>query len=380
MPGRPLHPPVWWAATFEFDRSEELIEAARAATRRFETGTPAEPIYTRWDNPTVRAVEEAVAALENGEDALAFASGMAAISTALLAFLRQGDHVLALSTLYGGTVELLTDVLPRWGIQVTCVDPDDLTPDRIRETRPQVVYVESPTNPTLRVLPLRPIAEAAHQVGALAVIDNTFATPVLQQPLMFGFDLVIHSATKALGGHHDVMGGFVVGLRHWLRPIWDMRKLLGGVMDPMVAFMVYRGLKTLTFRVLHQCETALQVARFLADHPRVRQVFYPGLPTHPDHAVARAQMRAFGTMVSFVYDGDIAATQALIDRLTVFHRAASLGGVDSLVTQPVTTSHLHVDDTLRQRLGIGPNLVRLSIGIEPAETLIADLRQALEAS
>jgi cystathionine gamma-synthase len=380
MPGRPLHPPVWWAATFEFDRSEELIEAARAATRRFETGTPAEPIYTRWDNPTVRAVEEAVAALENGEDALAFASGMAAISTALLAFLRQGDHVLALSTLYGGTVELLTDVLPRWGIRVTCVDPDDLTPDRIRETRPQVVYVESPTNPTLRVLPLRPIAEAAHQVGALAVIDNTFATPVLQQPLMFGFDLVIHSATKALGGHHDVMGGFVVGLRHWLRPIWDMRKLLGGVMDPMVAFMVYRGLKTLTLRVLHQCETALQVARFLADHPRVRQVFYPGLPTHPDHAVARAQMRAFGTMVSFVYDGDIAATQDLIDRLTVFHRAASLGGVDSLVTQPVTTSHLHVDDTLRQRLGIGPNLVRLSIGIEPAETLIADLRQALEAS
>ncbi len=377
MGNHPINPPIVWSATFSFDRSDELVESARRASDRFVRGEDAPSLYTRWDNPTVRTVERAVAALENCDESLAFASGMAAISTTCLALLKPGATVVALRALYGGTIEFFETVLRTWGVRIVYVYPDTPITEVVRAERPQLVYIESPTNPTLRVYPLREVAEAAHAVGAVAVIDNTFATPVLQQPLMFGFDLVIHSATKALCGHHDAMGGFVVGSRHWLLPIWQMRKRLGGCMDPMAAYMIHRGIRTLPLRVMHQSATALEVARFLATHPRVERVDYPGLPEHPDHAIAAEQMRAFGTMISFAYRGTYEETMAMIDRLRVFRRAASLGGVDSLVTQPATTSHLHVDPEIRTRLGIGPNLVRLSIGLEPAEDLIADLEQAM---
>ena len=376
---QPINPPIYWSSIFEFETSQELIDAARTARHRFSgEGEPA-PLYTRWDNPTVRYVEDQLAYYEGTEDALAFGSGMAAISSAVLAFLEPGDTVLTIEALYGGTMEFFRKLLPRWGFRVAFFDPfeDDLEAT-FEAVKPRLVYVESPTNPTLMILPLKRITAVAKTVSAIAVIDNTFATPVLQNPVEYGFDLVLHSATKALCGHHDVMGGFVAGPRHLLEKVWDMRKLLGGIMDPVAAYMMYRGMATLELRVVAQSVNAMKIAEFLKEHPAVEKVHYPGLPDDPGHELAKAQMRLFGTMVSFRYRGSGQETARMIDRLERFHRAGSLGGVDSLVTQPATTSHLHVDPAIRERVGVTDNLVRLSIGVEPVDLLIEDLTRALE--
>lgn len=375
---QPINPPIYWSSIFEFETSEALIDAARKARERFTGEASPDPLYTRWDNPTVRYVEEQVAYYEGTEDALAFGSGMAAISSTVLAFLEPGDTVLTIEALYGGTMEFFRTLLPRWGFRVEFFDPfEDNLEATFSRVKPRIVYVESPTNPTLMILPLKKIADLAHEVPALSVIDNTFATPVLQNPADMGFDLVLHSATKALCGHHDVMGGFVAGPRRLLEKVWSMRKLLGGIMDPMAAYMMYRGMATLEIRVIAQSMNAMKIAEFLKNHPMVERVYYPGLPDDPGHAQAKEQMRLFGTMVSFRYRGNGSETSQMIDRLTRFHRAGSLGGVDSLVTQPATTSHLHVDPAIRERVGVTDNLVRLSIGLEPVDLLIEDLDQAL---
>lgn len=374
----PINPPIYWSSIFMFDTSEDLIQAAAQARRRFVDGETASDLYTRWDNPTVRYLEQSLATLEHAEEALAFGSGMAAIATACMAFVTSGDCIVTSPALYGGTTEFFGSFLSRFGVEALAMEKDfSKAQALIAERKPRIVYIESPTNPTLEIFPLRELASLAHEHGALAFIDNTFATPALQNPLDYGFDLVIHSATKALGGHHDVMGGLVAGKRPIVDPIWQTRKLLGGILDPLAAYMIYRGMQTLEVRMTRQSETALGLARFLETHPCVEQVHYPGLENDPGYPIASVQMKKPGSMLSFLYRGTGKETAAMIDRLHHFHRAGSLGGVTSLVTQPATTSHLHVPPETRRRLGITDNLVRLSIGLEPLNVLVDDLNQAM---
>jgi cystathionine gamma-synthase len=369
MNSKPVIPPVYLTATYRFQRSDDLIDVVQNRSGY---------IYSRWDNPTVAEVEGALAALEGYDHALGFGSGMAAITTAVLANARAGSRIVATREIYGGTFEFFNNVLPELGVETTFVNCGDT--DRLLAeigNGPAVLYLETPTNPLLRVVDVEPLARAAHERGAVVMLDSTFASPVNQHPADLGVDIVLHSATKYLGGHHDVTAGFVCcGSRHFDR-IWAYRKVLGGVMDPMTAFLVRRGLQTLELRVRRQNDNALQVAAFLVHHPNVRAVHYPGLPAHPDHAIARRQMSGFGGMLSFELETDFEGTKRFMDRLKLIKLATSLGGVTSLANQPITNTHAALSPENRARAGVGENLVRLSVGIEQPETLIADLDQAL---
>jgi len=360
-------------------QSSTFVMSSSAEMRRYLDGDDELYLYSRYANPTVREVEETLAALEGAEAALVVASGMAAMSTALVSMLAAGDEVLASASLYGGTVRLIRDVLPRFGVGARFVPTAELARvDRLAAERSRVLVVESPTNPTLDVVDLEAVAAAAHAAGLVVIVDNTFATPVLQSPLALGADLVMHSLTKALAGHSDVIGGALAGSRERIERARDAMKTLGGCIDPHAAFLVGRGLKTLHLRVERQSATALALARRLEGHPRLRRVVYPGLPSHPGHAVARRQMRAFGGLVTLVLDGGLAAAERFYDRLQLVARAASLGGVESVVSLPVLTSHHGLgDDELRQA-GIDPGMVRLSVGVEDAEDLAGDVERALE--
>jgi cystathionine gamma-synthase/methionine-gamma-lyase len=280
---------------------------------------------------------------------------------------------------YGGTFELLQQNLPNLGIQTAFLlghESDRLS--SVLTDRTRIVFFETPTNPTMEVIDIAAAVKIARAAGALTVVDNTFASPVNQSPLQLGADLVVHSTTKYLGGHSDLTGGVVIGPQEMLNVIWPWRKNLGQIMAPEVAFLLARSLRTLVVRVRQQNHNAQAVAQFLSKHPKIKRVNYPGLPAFAGHAVAAKQMRGFGGMISFVYDGDATATAAVVDRLRLFTIAASLGGVESLVTQPITTTHHGLTPEERQRRGIVDGLVRLSIGLEEAEDLIADLRQALD--
>jgi cystathionine beta-lyase/cystathionine gamma-synthase len=328
----------------------------------------------------VRALEEALAAVEGAEAALALSSGMAAMTTAVTSFVRAGDEVLASASLYGGTVRLLTDLLPRFGVAARFVPIGDLgRVDRLAGERSRVLIVESPTNPTLDVVDLAAVCASAHARGLVVIVDNTFATPFLQRPLALGADLVMHSLTKALAGHSDLVGGALAGPKTTIDAARVTMKILGGCLDPHAAFLVSRGLKTLHLRVPRQCENALLLARRLEGHPAVVRVLYPGLPSHPGHDVARRQMRAFGGMVTLVLAGGLPAAERFYDRLRLVRRAASLGGVESLVSLPVHTSHYGLPEDELREAGIDPGMVRLSLGVEDADDVIADVEQALAA-
>jgi cystathionine beta-lyase/cystathionine gamma-synthase len=346
--------------------------------RRYLEGDEELFLYTRYANPTVRDLEEALAAVEGGESALALASGMAAMTTAVVSLARAGDEVLASASLYGGTVRLLTDLLPRFGVTARFLAAGDLEDvDRRAGERSRVLIVESPTNPTLEVIDLAAVCAAAHRRGLAVIVDNTFATPVLQRPLALGADLVMHSLTKALAGHSDLVGGALVGSRERVEVARAAMRILGGCMDPHAAFLVRRGMKTLHLRVERQCANALAVARALEGHGAVRRVLYPGLVSHPGHAVARRQMGAFGGMVTLELAGGLAAAERFYDRLRLVARAASLGGVESLASLPVHTSHYGLPEAKLREAGIDPGMVRLSMGVEDAADLIADVQQAL---
>jgi methionine-gamma-lyase len=348
--------------------------------RRYLEGDEELYLYTRYANPTVRELEEALAAVEGAPAALALSSGMAAMTTALLSLVGSGDEVLASASLYGGTARLLTGLLPRLGISARFVPTAELERvDRVAGPRSRVLVLESPTNPTLDVVDLRAACESAHACSLVVVADNTFATPHLQQPLALGADLVMHSLTKALAGHSDVIGGALAGPVERIEAARSAMKVLGGCMDPHAAFLVLRGLKTLHLRVERQCENALALARRLEGHPAVRRVLYPGLASHPGHAVARRQMRAFGGMVTLVLEGGLPAAERFYDRLGVVARAASLGGVESLASLPVHTSHHGLPEEKLREAGIDPGMVRLSMGVEDADDLVADVEQALSA-
>ncbi len=371
MKGKPVIPPVYLTATYKFQRTDDLIDVVQ-----HRSGF----IYSRWDNPTVREAEKALAAMEGYEEALAFSSGMAAITTSVLAFLDRDSRVIVMRETYGGTFEFVHKFLPRLGIEVIDIGCDELDSFRAEiEKGLTLLYLETPTNPLLRVIDVKPLAELAHEKGAVVLLDSTFASPVNQRPVELGVDIAIHSATKYLGGHHDITAGFACCNREDGKRIWEYRKVMGGVLDPMTAFLTLRGMKTLELRVRRQNETAMKVARFLASHGKIRVVHYPGLSTHPDHSIAKHQMKGFGGMLSFEIEADFEGTKRFMDSLKVIKLATSLGGVTSLATQPTTNTHVALSADERQKAGISDSLVRISVGLEDAGALMDDIEQAFAA-
>jgi cystathionine gamma-synthase len=335
-------------------------------------------IYGRNTNPTVAVFEEKVRALEGAEAATSFSTGMAAISNTLMALLRPGDRVVSVRDTYGGTNKLFTEFLPRWGVDVAlCDTADPAAVEAELARRAAVLYLESPTNPTLKVLDLRRLAAAGRAAGAVVVADNTFATPINSNPLALGIDLVLHSATKFLGGHADALGGVICGPKALVERVYHYREINGAALDPMSAYLLLRGMKTLHLRVRQQNQSALAIARFLEAHPAVERVFYPGLASDPGHAVAARQMSGFGGVLSFALKGGFDRVKAFLAALRLAHRAANLGSVETVVGPPATTSHVECSLDERRAMGIPEALVRYSAGIEETEDLIADLTQAL---
>lgn len=337
-----------------------------------------EEFYTRYGNPTLAEVENVIADLESTEGALVFASGMAAITSCIFTAVRSGDHIVAQQAVYGSTYDFLAHWLPRFGIETTFVEATD--PEQFaRAIRPQtkMIYMESPTNPTLKIVDISAIVEYARRHNILTLVDSTFASPINQQPRKFGVDVVIHSATKFLGGHSDIICGAVAADRNFLSRLREARIVFGGVLDPHAAWLLRRGLKTLSVRVARQNENALGLAGFLEKHPRIRSVHYPFLRSHPQHALARKQMKGGGGVFSFEIEGTVRNTQAFVESLKLFALAPSLGGVESLVTVPALTSHAMLSPSERKLLGITEQLIRVSVGIEHIDDLTADLQEAL---
>jgi cystathionine gamma-synthase len=335
-------------------------------------------IYSRNTNPTVQAFEEKVRILEGAEAATSFASGMAAISNTLFTLLSPGDRVVSIKDSYGGTNKLFIEFLPRFQIEAILCDTTDY--DAIEAAIAQgcqLLYLESPTNPTLKVVDIARLAKAARVQGALIVVDNTFATPILQQPISLGADLVLHSATKFLGGHADALGGVVCGRSDLIERIYHYREINGAVLDPMAAYLLLRGMKTLQLRIERQSRSALMIAEHLQTHPAIEQVYYPGLDSNPQHAVARQQMSAFGGVLSFMVTGEYDSVRKFLPHLRYAHRAANLGAVETIAGPPATTSHVECTKEERAAMGIPEGLVRYSVGIEDVDDLIADLDQAL---
>ncbi len=364
--------PIVQTSTYAFADTAEILDFMR----RKAAGEPPRDEYGRYSNPTQTAAERKIAALEGGEGALLFASGMAAITTMLLALLSPGDHLLLVEGCYRRTRDFAAGFLSRWGVETTIVPVDQPAAwaEAIRPTT-RVFLAESPTNPYLRVIDLPRLVETARPRGLVTVVDSTFATPVNLRPLEHGVDLVIHSATKYLGGHNDLLAGAVVGSRQALADIREARGLLGGMSNPHDAYLLLRGLKTLDLRVRRQNENGQRVAEFLEGHPAVQRVYYPGLPSHPDHDVARRLMAGFGGVVSFEIAGDLERTGRFIDRLRLPYIGPTLGGVESIVQQQAI--FVSLDPAERRAAGLTDNLVRYALGIEDADDLIADLSQAL---
>ena len=335
-------------------------------------------IYSRNTKPTVAAFEEKVRILENAEAATSFASGMAAISNTLFTLLAPGDRLVSVKDSYGGTNKLFLEFLPRFQIKVQLCDTTNHEAIEAEIAKGcRVLYLETPTTPTLKVMDIARLTAAAHRAGAVVVADNTFATPINQSPLALGVDLVLHSATKFLGGHADALGGVVCGSKSLIGQIYHYREITGAALDPMAAYLLLRGMKTLHLRIRQQNESALRIARFLEAQPEVSSVFYPGLESHPQHEIARRQMRGFGGVLSFMLKGGFDAVRAFLPRLRYAHLAANLGAVETIAGPPATTSHVECTPEERKAMGIPEGLIRYSVGIEETEDLIADLKQAL---
>jgi len=366
----PVTTPIYASTTFAFDSTADFEEYLEGHSGKY--------IYSRYANPTVQAAEAKLAALEGAEAALVTSSGQAATSTALLGLLRQGDELVVSASSYGGTLQVIGDYLGRFGVLTRYVNLEALAaPDGLIGPDTRVVWCESPTNPTLRVVDLAAVAAACRAAGVVSIVDNTFASPVNQRPLSLGIDLVMHSATKFLNGHSDVTAGALAGGEALIARLHPARKLLGGVLDPTAAYALARGMRTLAVRMARHNANALSVATWLEESGRASRVFYPGLPSHPDHSVATRQMSGFGGMVCFEARDGFEGACRFFDRLSVIRRAASLGGVESLCSLPVLTSQRGLSDEQLAAAGVTRGMVRLSIGIEHVDDLIADLDQAL---
>ena len=366
----PLTTPIYETTTFVFENAQEVLD--------YNEGRSAKFLYSRYANPTVLAVEEKIAALEGADSALVFSSGQSATTTALLALLAAGDEVVCSAAIYGGTLHLIADMLPKFGVRPRFVSIDELRqPESIFSPSTKMVWFESPINPTLRCVDVTAIATACRARGVVSVLDNTFASPINQQPLALGVDVVMHSATKYLNGHSDVTAGALAGPKDLIERVLKARKLVGAVLDPYAAYALGRGLKTLAVRVERQNASAFAVARALEERGRVERVYYPGLESHPDHAIARRQMSGFGGMVCLDLGGGYDRAARFFDRLKVVKRAASLGGVESLCSLPVLTSQWGHSDEELSRAGVTASMARLSIGLEDPQDLLADIEQAL---
>ena len=342
------------------------------------TGKAEGHIYSRNTNPTVHVLEEKIRILESAEAATSFATGMGAISNTLFALLGPGKKVVSLKDTYGGASRLFLDFLPAYGINVTLCDTTDHEAIEAEIAKGcDLVYLETPTNPTLKVVDLKRLSAAAHKAGAIVVVDNTFATPINQNPLLLGADLVLHSATKFLCGHSDAMGGVLCGKAELVKKVFSFREINGASLQADPAYMIARGMKTLELRIERQNASALKIARYLKAHDAVEEVFYPGLETHPGHEIAKAQMSGFGGVMSFALKGNYDTVKAFLPKLKLVHLAASLGSVSTLAGPPRTTSHVELTEEQRALLGIPESLIRYSVGIENVEDLINDLEQAL---
>ena len=365
----PVSTAIVRSSTFALNSTEELKRWAEGKSKAY--------MYTRDANPTLDAAAKKIAALEGAEDAAVTSAGMAAVSSALLSVLKQGDEVISTSQVYGGAYRLMRDFFPRFGITVRQVDSSLEEIEKLVTPRTRCLYVETPTNPTLYLVDLRKAGAFAKKRNLISIVDNTFATPILQNPVEYGFDMVVHSVTKGLSGHSDLLGGVVAGSHRCIEGIRQMVSYFGGVMDPEVAFLLMRGIKTLGVRIERQCDTAMRVAKFLERHPKVARVHYPGLKSHPHHGLARRQMRGFGSMLAFDAKGGLAAARRFCDRTKLFILAASLGGVESLVILPIYGSHYNMSAEELKKAGVTPGTVRVSIGLEDPQDLIDDLSQAL---
>ena len=363
--------PVVHSVSFGYKDFDEWLQVA--------SGRKPGHIYGRNTNPTVSVFEEKVRQLENAEAATSAATGMGIISSTLLALLSPGDRVVSVKDTYGGTNKIFIEFLPRFQIEVVLCDTTN--PEAIEDEVAkgcQMLYLESPTNPTVKVVDLARLAEAGHDAGAIVVVDNTFATPINQTPLMLGCDLVLHSATKFLGGHADALGGVICGSKRLIEQIYHFREINGATLHPMAAYLLLRGMKTLHLRIRQQNQSALKIARFLTAHPAIERVHYPGLESHPGHQIARTQMRGFGGVLSFELKEDtLDAVGRFLPRLSYAHAAANLGAVETVVGPPATTSHVECSPEERAAMGIPESLIRYSVGIEDTEDLMADLEQAL---
>ncbi len=371
--------PIIQTATYAFADTADLKNFMQQ--RSLGASIEGREDYGRYGNPTVQSVERKVAALELADDAVLFSSGMAAITTLLLASLPTGAHLVMTDDCYRRTRQFCLIFLKRLGIETTVVPMGDYAAleAAIQPRKTRFVISESPTNPYLRCVDLERLAEIAKRRRVQTIIDSTFGTPLNQRPLEYGVDYVIHSATKYLGGHHDLLAGVVVGSKARVAALRDARGVLGGIVDPQNAYLLERGLKTLGLRVRQQNETALAVARHLEEHPRIERVWYPGLASHPDHEVARRQMSGYGGVVSFEVRGALEDASRFVDAMEIPYIAPSLGGVDSLIEQPALMSYFEKTTEERLELGIKDNLVRFAIGVEDAADIIADLDRALAA-
>lgn len=337
-------------------------------------------IYSRNTNPTVAVLEEKIRVLEGAEAATAFSTGMAAISNTLFAFLTAGKRVVSLKDTYGGTSKVFLDFLPNYSVSVKLCDTTNHEEIEMEVAKGcDLLYLETPTNPTLKIVDIKRLAAAAKKVGAVVVVDNTFATPINQNPLQLGADLVIHSATKFLCGHSDAMGGLLAGKKELVQKVFNFREINGASLQADPAYMIARGMKTLELRIERQNASALKIARYLKAHPKVKDVFYPGLETHIGHDIAKSQMTGFGGMMSFALDGGYDLVEKFLPKLKLVHLAASLGSVSTLAGPPRTTSHVELTEEQRRLLGIPESLIRYSVGIENVEDLLGDLENALKA-
>lgn len=336
-------------------------------------------IYTRLWNPTQKALEKKVAALEGGEMALATASGVAAITTFFMEILQAGDHIISDQTTYSATQYFFATILPKFQVEVSFIDTNNMEElKQAIKANTKVIYFETPANPTIKVVDIAGVSQVARQHGIMTVVDNTYASPYLQRPLELGVDVVIESATKFMGGHGDAQGGLVIGNKDLIMRVREgTLKNMGGIIDPFAAWLLLRGLKTLSVRMEKHCANAMAVARFLESHPKVERIYYPGLPSHPQHEIAQRQMSAFGGMIAFEIKGGLEGGKALLNHVQLCRLAVSLGDADTLIEHAASMTHVLVPEEERLKAGITDGLIRLSVGIEDHRDIIADLEQAL---
>ena len=364
--------PIYQTSTFAVEKSDDY--------QKFIDEVEDFYIYSRYGNPTVKEVEKRLALIENAEDSILFSSGMSAITTTILSYVQSGDEIISLSSIYGVTYRFFRDYLPNFGVKVKFVELENIDEiEKLITARTKLIYFETPVNPTTRIIDIEKVVKLAKRENLTTIIDNTFATPINQNPLDLGVDIVLHSATKYLSGHSDLILGCVMSSRERIERIRKFKNVFGGNPDPHQAFLLGRSLKTLELRVKRQNENALQLAEFLSSHRKVRKVFYPGLSTHPEHELAKRQMRGFGGMLSFEIDGDIERAKKFCDSLKVALNATSLGSVETLVSIPILTSHVKMSRDELEKVGISESMVRVSVGIENIEDILWDFEQALDS-